>query len=255
MKVISWNVNGLRAMMKKGFVAAVDAMQADVLCLQETKAGEEEVQEVCKAIPAYQVFANASKAKKGYSGTAILCRQEPIAVTFDIGLEEHDLEGRVTTAEYRDFFIVSVYVPNSGEELVRLDYRERWNKAFQDYLLWLNRRKPVLACGDFNVAHEPIDLARPAENYNRSAGYTQREIEGFNALLEAGFTDTFRIQHPTEVKYSYWNYWQSAREKNIGWRIDYVLASNRLMPRVQNSFIYNEYEGSDHCPVGIQLHQ
>jgi exodeoxyribonuclease-3 len=170
-----------------------------------------------------------------------------------MGLEEHDQEGRVITAEYPTFFLVTVYTPNSGEGLARLDYRERWDKEFAEYLNWLTRRKPVIACGDFNVAHQAIDIARPKENYNKSAGYTQREIDGFTRLLESGFVDTFRRFYPEEVKYTYWNYLFNARTKNVGWRIDYFLVSESLMDKVKDAAIYNQYLGSDHCPVALRI--
>jgi exodeoxyribonuclease-3 len=170
-----------------------------------------------------------------------------------MGIDEFDQEGRVIAAEFSTFFLVTVYTPNSGSELARLDFRQSWDDAFRDYLLWLNKRKPVIACGDFNVAHQPIDLSRPKENYNKSAGYTQQEIDGFSKLLEAGFVDTFRHFHPDEVKFSYWNQIFNGREKNIGWRIDHFLTSTKLQDRLKDAMIYNEYYGSDHCPVGLQL--
>lgn len=250
---VSWNVNGIRAILKKEFVNSVRAMSPDIICLQETKAAKDEVLAALTALPEYRVFANSSKARKGYSGTAILTKEEPIDVTYDLGIDEHDQEGRVITAEYPNFFLVTSYTPNAGEALARLDYRQTWDEAYRDYLVWLERRKPVIACGDFNVAHQPIDLARPKENYNKSAGYTQQEIDGFTALLNAGFTDTFRKFHPEEVKYSYWNFIFNGREKNVGWRIDHFLTSRKLESQLLDALIYNEYQGSDHCPVGLLL--
>lgn len=252
-KIISWNVNGIRSIAKKGFFDDIREMAPDVLCLQETKAGEEEVKTVLQSLKGYVVHANSSKARKGYSGTAIISREEPSDILFDIGIGAHDREGRVVAAEFEKYFVVSVYVPNSGEGLARLDYRQEWDTEFRKYVQWLDRRKPVVVCGDLNVAHEPKDIARPKENYNKSAGYTQKEIDGLDHLLGTGLTDTWRNAHPDEVKYSYWNYWMNAREKNIGWRIDYVLVSNRLLPHVRKSMIFNERVGSDHCPVGIEL--
>lgn len=252
-KIISWNVNGIRSIAKKGFFDDIREMGPDVLCLQETKAGEEEVKAVLQSLKGYAVHANSSKARKGYSGTAIISREEPSDVLFDIGIGAHDREGRVVAAEFEKYFVVSVYVPNSGEGLARLDYRQEWDTEFRKYVQWLDRRKPVVVCGDLNVAHEPKDIARPKENYNKSAGYTQKEIDGLDHLLAAGLTDTWRQAHPDEVKYTYWNYWMNAREKNVGWRIDYVLVSNRLLPQVRKSMIFNERLGSDHCPVGIEL--
>jgi len=253
MHFVNWNVNGIRAIIKKEFVENIKAMNPDVFCLQETKGAAEEVRTALELFPDYHVYVNSSKARKGYSGTAIVSKEEPIQVTYDMGLEEHDQEGRVITAEYPTFFLTTVYTPNSGEGLARLDYRERWDREFTEYNSWLSRRKPVIICGDLNVAHQPIDIARSKENYNRSAGYTQREIDGFNRLLEAGFVDTFRHLHPEEVKYTYWDYITNARAKNVGWRIDYFLISQSLLPALKEAMIYNEYHGSDHCPVGITL--
>jgi exodeoxyribonuclease-3 len=252
-RLVSWNVNGIRAIMKKEFMTSIQAMAPDVLCLQETKAAVEEAQDTLKALAGYQVYVNSSDARKGYSGTAIISKNEPLNVTYDIGLEEHDLEGRVITAEYPEFFLVTVYTPNSGEALARLDYRETWDAEFASYLAQLRKRKPVVACGDFNVAHQAIDIARPKENYNKSAGYTQREIDGFSRLLDRGFIDSFRHLHPDEIKYSYWNYVTFGRDKNVGWRIDHFLVDTRLLSRVREAFIYNEYLGSDHCPVGLTM--
>lgn len=253
MHLVSWNVNGIRAIVKKEFENNVRAMAPDVLCLQETKATDEDVLATCEIFPEYKVFANSSKARKGYSGTAILTKEEPVNVSYDLGLDEYDQEGRVITAEYPNYFLVTVYTPNSGEGLKRLDYRQTWDTVFREYLQWLMRRKPVIACGDFNVAHEAIDIARPKENYNKSAGYTQKEIDGFSSLLNVGLTDTFRHFHPKDVKYTYWNFVISGREKNIGWRIDHFLVSQKLLPTVKEAIVYDQYHGSDHCPVGIKF--
>ena len=228
-------------------------MNPDILCFQETKAGVEDARGALEQLPGYHTYINSSKARKGYSGTAILSRTEPMSVTYDMGMEEHDQEGRVITAEYPTFFVVTVYTPNAGEGLARLDYRERWDREFMEYMQWLSRRKPVIACGDFNVAHQPIDIARPKENYNKSAGYTQREIDGFTRLLEAGYVDTFRRFYPEEVKYTYWNFVTNARAKNAGWRIDYFLVSESLIGNVKDALIYNQYLGSDHCPVALKI--
>lgn len=251
--LVSWNVNGIRAIVKKGFIESVRAMQPDVLCLQETKAAKEETLSALELLPEYKSYANSSKARKGYSGTAILSKEDPLHVTYDIGIEEFDQEGRVIAAEFSTYFVVTVYTPNSGSELARLDYRQTWDDAFREYLLWLNRRKPVIVCGDFNVAHQPIDLSRPKENYNKSAGYMQQEIDGFSKLLDAGFTDTFRHLYPDTVKFSYWNQVIFGREKNIGWRIDHFLTPPKLLPLVKDALIYNEHHGSDHCPVGLKI--
>ena len=251
--LVSWNVNGIRAIMKKGFVESVRSMAPDVICLQETKAGEDESTESLDVLKSHHLYVNSSKARKGYSGTAIISKAEPINVTYDIGLEEFDQEGRVITAEFTNYFLVTVYTPNAGDALARLDYRERWDTEFNHYLSWLKKRKPVIVCGDFNVAHQAIDLARPKENYNKSAGYTQREIDGFTRMLDAGFVDSYRHFYPKEVKYTYWSFVTSGREKNVGWRIDHFLVDHRIMPAAKDALIYNEYHGSDHCPVGFKI--
>ncbi|AYB32294.1 exodeoxyribonuclease III [Chryseolinea soli] len=253
MHLVNWNVNGIRSIIKKDFLKDIAEMNPDILCFQETKAGVEDARGALEQLQGYHTYINSSKARKGYSGTAILSRTEPMSVTYDMGMEEHDQEGRVITAEYPTYFVVTVYTPNAGEGLARLDYRERWDREFMEYLQWLSRRKPVIACGDFNVAHQPIDIARPKENYNKSAGYTQREIDGFTRLLEAGFVDTFRRFYPEEVKYTYWNFVTNARAKNAGWRIDYFLVSESLMGNVKDALIYNQYLGSDHCPVALKI--
>lgn len=239
--------------MKKGFLKDIEELDPDVLCLQETKGAEDEVATTLEQLKGYHVYVNSSKARKGYSGTALLSKVDPINVTYDIGIEEFDQEGRVITAEFLQHFVVTVYTPNAGDGLARLDFREQWDEAFKNYVNWLARRKPVIVCGDLNVAHHEIDIARPKENYNKSAGYTQREIDGFQRLLDSGFTDTFRALHPKEVKYSYWNYVTFAREKNLGWRIDYFLVSNKLFDKVKAAEVYDQYMGSDHCPVGVKL--
>lgn len=254
MHLVNWNVNGIRSIIKKDFLKDVKIMDPDILCFQETKAAQEEVKSTLELVGGgYHMYVNSSKARKGYSGTAILTRTEPLGVTYDMNIEEHDQEGRVITAEYADFFLVTVYTPNAGEGLKRLDYRAKWDVEFRSYVVGLQSRKPVIICGDLNVAHQPIDIARPKENYNKAAGYTQTEIDGFTRLLEAGFVDTFRRFYPEEVKYTYWNYMFNARTRNVGWRIDYFLASESIMGKVKDAQIYNQYLGSDHCPVAIQL--
>jgi exodeoxyribonuclease III len=250
---VSWNVNGIRAILKKEFAGNVRAMAPDVICLQETKAAKEETLSALELLPEYKSYANSSKARKGYSGTAILSKTEPIDVTYDMGIEEYDQEGRVIAAEFATYFIVTVYTPNSGDGLSRLDYRQSWDNAFREYMLWLNRRKPVIMCGDFNVAHKPIDLARPKENYNKSAGYTQQEIDGFDKLLNAGFVDTFRHLYPDTVKYSYWNFVTNGRAKNVGWRIDHFIVPEKIIGHVKDALVYDQYHGSDHCPVGLKI--
>ena len=251
--LVSWNVNGIRAIIKKEFQDSVNAMMPDVICLQETKAAEDESKATLDVFKTHHVYVNSSKARKGYSGTAIISKAEPINVTYDIGLEEFDNEGRVITAEFINYFLVTVYTPNSGEGLARLDYRERWDTEFTNYLQWLKKRKPVIVCGDFNVAHQAIDLARPKENYNKSAGYTQREVDGFTRLLDSGLVDTYRHFYPKEIKYTYWSFVISGREKNVGWRIDHFLVDHRIMPAVKDALIYDQYHGSDHCPVGLKI--
>lgn len=252
MKLISWNVNGVRAVAKKGFAEQVKAWDADIICLQETKAQDDEVRQALKELKGYEIYPT-SALRKGYSGTGLLTRHKPNNVSFGIGIEEHDQEGRVVTAEFDQFYLVNVYIPNSGSELGRLDYRQIWDKDFRTYLTKLQLNKPVIACGDFNVAHQPIDLARPKENYNKTSGYTQKEIDGMNELLKAGFTDTYRHLRPEEVGYSWWSARFGARQKNIGWRIDYFLVSNPLITSVADSLIMPNEMGSDHCPVVLVL--
>ena len=252
MKIISFNVNGIRAIVGKTFIQDMQRVNADVICLQETKATPEQVQDACVTLEGYHVFANSAE-RKGYSGTAILSKVQPLNVTFGIGVEEHDTEGRVVCAEYSSYFVVSVYVPNSGSELLRLGYRQTWDADFLSYLKKLESIKPVVVCGDFNVAHQAIDLARPKENYNKAAGYMQEEIDGMNQFVQNGLIDTFRTLNPALVNYSWWSYRAGAREKNVGWRIDYFLVSKSFLPQVKESFILTDVYGSDHCPVGIQL--
>ncbi|MEE9355476.1 MAG: exodeoxyribonuclease III [Methylococcaceae bacterium] len=252
MKIISWNVNGIRAAQKKGLTEKLQQLDADIICLQETKAQPDQVEKALQDIDGYHLFAH-SAVKKGYSGVAVLTKQSPLEVTYGIAIHEHDQEGRVITTEYDAFFLVGVYVPNAGQELVRLDYRKTWDKDFQTYIKNLETQKPVIACGDFNVAHQPIDIARPKPNYNKSAGYTQVEIDGFCCFLNGGLVDTFRAQHPETVAYSWWSYRANARANNIGWRIDYVLSSQALTQQVKDAFILPDIIGSDHCPVGIDL--
>ncbi len=252
--LVSWNVNGIRAIVKKDFLKDIKSLSPDVLCLQETKAQNEDAQTTLSLLNGYHIYTNSSKERKGYSGTAILSRREPLNLTYDIGVEKHDQEGRVITAEYEKFHLVTVYTPNSGEGMKRLNYRETWDIDFLNYIQSLEKRKPVIICGDLNVAHTEIDLARPKPNYNKTSGYTQKEIDGLDRMLKSGYLDTFRLYHPEEVKYSWWNYKFNARARNVGWRIDYFLASEALKENIVESEIYNEYLGSDHCPVGIRIH-
>ena len=252
MRVISFNVNGIRAILKKDFDQSLREMAPDILCFQETKAQDDQVREALAMYSDYELFSN-SAIRKGYSGTAVLTKIKPLAVFRDLGIEEHDTEGRVLTLEFANFYLTTVYVPNSGSELLRLPYRQSWDQAFLAYLKNLEKSKPVLVCGDFNVAHKAIDLARPKENYNKAAGYMQEEIDGMDAFIANGLVDTFRALQPDQVKYSWWSYRAGAREKNVGWRIDYFLASEKLMPKIKKAFILNEIHGSDHCPVGVEL--
>lgn len=252
-KLVSWNVNGIRATAKKGFVETFKELNTDVLCLQETKAPIEEVLKVVEPINGYSAYINSSKSRKGYSGTCILSKEKAIDEIQDIGIYNHDQEGRVISLEFSDYYLVNVYTPNSGSELARLDYRQGWNIDFKNFLLSLNRQKPVIVCGDFNVAHQAMDLANPKSNYNKTAGYTQIEIDGFTNLLEAGFIDTFRFLYPEEIKYSYWSWRLNARKKNVGWRIDYFLVNESLKDKIIDATIDNEIEGSDHCPVSLVI--
>ncbi len=249
MKLISWNVNGLRACLGKGFIASLNNLDADVICLQETKMqrGQAEID-----LKHYVEFWNSAE-KKGYSGTAIFSRKAPLKDTYGIGMEEHDHEGRVITLEFEPFFLVNVYTPNARQDLVRLDYRMRWEDAFREYLIRLDRNKPVIVCGDLNVAHQEIDLKHPKAN-RKNAGFTDEERGKMTELLDAGFVDTFRSRHPDRADaYSWWSYRANARSKNVGWRIDYFLVSQRLFSHVTEAEIFPEIPGSDHCPVGLSL--
>lgn len=248
-KFISWNVNGLRACNGKGFAEAFKALDADFFCLQETKmqAGQLDLQ--FEGYKSYWSYAD----KKGYSGTAIYTRHEPLAVSYGLGIDEHDHEGRVITLEMPEYFVVTAYVPNSQDGLRRLDYRMKWDEDFRNYLMELRKKKPVIACGDFNVAHQEIDLKNPKSN-RRNAGFTDEEREQFSNLLNAGFTDTFRFFHPDETGiYSWWSYRFKAREKNAGWRIDYFIVSDDLNDQLVDAKIHTEIFGSDHCPVEVAL--
>ena len=249
LKCISWNVNGLRAVMKKNFMEFFREADADIFCLQETKlqAGQIEMD-----LPGYLEYWNYAE-KKGYSGTAVFCRREPLDVRYGIGIPEHDREGRVITLEFEDFFFTTVYTPNSQDELKRLDYRMEWEDSFLSYMKELDAEKPVIWCGDLNVAHKEIDLKNPKTN-RRNAGFTDEERAKMTAVLESGFVDTFRYFYPdAEGIYSWWSYRFRAREKNAGWRIDYFIASERLMDRVVDSRILTDVYGSDHCPVELIL--
>lgn len=249
MKLISWNVNGLRAAMTKGFMDAFNELDADMFCLQETKLQPEQIEMV---LPGYEQYWN-SAVKKGYSGTAIFTRVKPLSVVNGIGIEEHDQEGRVITAEYDNFYLVTCYTPNSQRELARLDYRMTWEDAFRAYLLELDKKKPVILCGDLNVAHNEIDLKNPKTN-RKNAGFSDEEREKMTELFGAGFTDTFRFLYPDAVDaYSWWSYMGKARDRNVGWRIDYFVTSQRLDDAIVEAKIHSQILGSDHCPVELEI--
>ena len=249
MKLISWNVNGLRAAVEKGFLDFFHEIDADIFCLQETKLQEGQIK---LDLPGYHQYWNYAE-KKGYSGTAIFCKEEPISVTYGLGIDEHDHEGRVITAEFEDFYFVTVYTPNSQDGLKRLDYRMTWEDAFRAYLLKLAETKPVVAAGDMNVAHQEIDLKNPKTN-RKNAGFTDEERSKMSTLLDSGFVDTFRYFYPdAEGIYSWWSYRFKAREKNAGWRIDYFVASESMKDRLAGAKIHTDVFGSDHCPVELEL--
>ena len=248
-RFISWNVNGLRACVTKGFQAYFDSVQADFFCLQETKLQAGQIQ---MDLPGYEQFWNYAE-KKGYSGTAIFAKESPMSVTYGIGIEELDTEGRLITLEYPQFYLVTCYTPNAQQGLARIDHRLKWDAAFRDYLVKLDQKKPVIICGDLNVAHQEIDLKNPSSNRG-NAGFSDEERDSFGKLLEAGFTDTFRFRNPDTVgAYSWWSYRFNARKNNAGWRIDYFLVSNRLAEKITATPIYADIFGSDHCPVGLEL--
>ena len=248
MKFISWNVNGFRACLNKGFEEFFKNTDADFFCIQETKM--QPGQADFKADGYYQYWYSAEK--KGYSGTAVFTKHEPLNVTYGLGIEEHDHEGRIITLEYENFYLLCVYTPNAQRELARLSYRMEWEDALREYMKKLDSTKPVIYCGDLNVAHEEIDLKNPKTNHF-SAGLSDEERGKFSELLSAGFTDTFRELYPEKVQYSWWSYMYHAREKNVGWRIDYFVVSQRLFKNVKDSFILTEIMGSDHCPVGLEI--
>lgn len=249
MKLISWNVNGLRACAQKGFFESMAALDADVICLQETKMQADQMD---ASMPGYEVFFN-SAVKKGYSGTAVFTRVKPVSVSFDIGIEEHDQEGRVITVEFEEFYLVNCYTPNAQRELTRLDYRMTWEDDFRAYLKRLDEIKPVILCGDLNVAHQEIDLKNPKTN-RRNAGFTDEERGKFTELLNAGFIDSFRHFYPDKTgEYSWWSYIRNARATNAGWRIDYFVVSEKLREKMCGASIHQEIFGSDHCPVELLL--
>lgn len=248
MRLVSWNVNGLRAVVKKGFEDSFYGLNADIFCLQETKLQEGQIDLELSGYESYWCYAE----KKGYSGTAVFTRTHPLSVSYNLGIEEHDSEGRVITLEYEDFYLVCVYTPNAQDGLKRIEYRMSWEDAFRAHLIGLDRTKPVIICGDMNVAHNEIDLKNPGPNRG-NAGFSDEERGKFGELLDSGFTDAFRRLHPDAVEYSWWSYRNNARANNAGWRIDYFLVSDRIADKVDSAFICQEIEGSDHCPVGLEI--
>lgn len=250
MKIVSWNVNGIRAVLGKGFKKFVEKENPDILCIQETKAHPDQVD---KLMENYEHHFWNSAEKKGYSGTAIFSKTKPLNVSYGIGIEEHDKEGRITSVEYSEFILVNVYVPNSGVELKRLDYRKTWDADFLKFLKDLEKKKPVIVCGDFNVAHTEIDLANPKSNYDKTAGYTQIEIDGFENFLKKDLVDSFREFNKEPKQYTYWSYRFKARDRNVGWRIDYFLVSKKFMKDIKSVKILGDVIGSDHCPIRLIL--
>ena len=252
LRIVSWNINGIRAAIGKGLYETMASFNADIICLQETKADESIIKEIAPSMDGY-VFYASSAAKKGYSGTAVFSKKEPLRSILSTGNDEYDQEGRIVALEYPGFCLVNLYVPNSGQELKRLDFRKDWDRYMPPYIKKIANGKPVIITGDMNVANEPIDLARPGPNYNKTAGYTQVEIDGFRNFLAGGYTDAFRKLYPEKVQYSFWNQRFKAREKGIGWRIDYFLVSNDLVGNIRDSLILDEVPGSDHCPVSLEI--
>ena len=248
MKLISWNVNGIRACLNKGFSDFFKEVNADIFCLQETKCHPEQIN---LEFEGYTSYWNSAE-RKGYSGTAIFTKKQPVNVTYGIGIEEHDKEGRIITLEFENFYLVTNYTPNAKRELERLDYRMVWEDEIRKYLLELNKKKPVIMCGDLNVAHEEIDLKNPRTNKG-NAGFTNEEREKMTELLNAGFIDSYRYLYPEKIEYSWWSYMGHAREKNVGWRIDYFIVSNDFRENIKDATIYTEILGSDHCPVGLEI--
>ena len=251
MKLVSWNVNGIRACVQKGFLEFFNKVNADIFCIQESKLQEGQIN---LELDGYYQYWNYAE-KKGYSGTAIFSKKEPITVSYGIGIEEHDKEGRVITLEFEDFYVITVYTPNSQNELARLDYRMKWEEDFKEYLKKIEKNKPVIVCGDLNVAHKEIDLKNPKSN-RKNAGFTDEERSKIEELLNSGFTDSFRKMYPDkEGAYTWWSYMFNARANNAGWRIDYFLVSDRISKNIKDAYIYSEIMGSDHCPVGLEIEE
>mgnify|MGYP001821307677 CR=1 FL=1 len=252
MQLISWNVNGIRAIVQKNFLDQIRDLNPDILCLQEIKADEATVRKQLESLSAYTIYVHPAE-KKGYSGTAILTRTPALSLQTGLDKDPFIPEGRVQCADFDTFYLLNVYVPNSGQGLTRLDYREQWDAAFLGYVNGLREQKPVVVCGDLNVAHRPIDLKNDKSNYNKTAGYTQTEIDGMDRLQASGLVDIYRERNPDREAYTYWSYRFKARERNTGWRIDYFLISPELRPKVKDVTIYNQVMGSDHCPIGLTL--
>jgi len=253
-KIVSWNVNGIRAILKKGLIEVIKELNPDIIAFQEIKAQKEDVNNIAQLLPEYPfISVNSAKLKKGYSGTAIFSKTKPVKTSYDMGIEQHDQEGRVIHSEYQNFNLVNVYVPNSKRGLVRLDYRKQWDNDFKNFLIELNNRKPTILCGDLNVAHQAIDLANPKPNYNKTAGYTQVEIDGFTDLLNSGFIDVYRYLYPEKIEYTYWSYLFNARENNTGWRIYYFVIPERFISKISDMRHFKNYQGSDHCPIELSM--
>lgn len=253
-KILTWNVNGIRASVKKGFYDKVKELNPDILCIQETKANDDIVKIIAEELDDFQFYVN-SAIRPGYSGTAVFTRIKPLSYKYDMGIEEHDKEGRLICIEYKGFYLVNIYTPNSGAGLKRLEYREKWDNDLHQYLKELISGKPLIFTGDFNVAHEPIDLARPDANYDKTAGYTQKEIDGFKNFISLDLVDTYRHFNGDKVQYTFWNQRFKARERNVGWRIDYFMVSRQIIEQVKSAFILDEIMGSDHCPSGIEINK
>jgi len=252
MRLVSWNVNGIRAIIKKDFMDSVKKLNPDILCLQETKATNTDTLNALLPLNNYVTYANSAD-RKGYSGTALLSKNTPIKIMESTNEVDEDKEGRLICAEFPNFYLINVYAPNAGQALERIDYKKNWNSLFLAYLKKLDSLKPLIACGDFNVAHRPIDLKNDKANYNKTAGYTQIEIDGMDNMINSGFVDTFRYFHPNEMAYSFWNYRFKARERNAGWRNDYFLISENLVNKVKSANIHPEFYGSDHCPISLEI--
>lgn len=251
-KIFSWNVNGIRAQLDKGFDKFIKDTNADIYIFQETKAPVDIVEKIGKSFPGFYIYASDAE-KKGYSGTAVFSKIKALSENYKMNIPEHDGEGRLNVLEFENFYLINVYVPNSGSEMKRLDYRKTWDSDFLKFCKSLNKSKPVVVGGDFNVAHKEIDLARPKENYNKTSGYTQVEIDGLDNFIKAGFIDSFRKFNPDKVLYTFWNQRFRARERNTGWRIDYFLVSSELISKIKSADIHNDIMGSDHCPLSLEL--